>query len=89
MVYLVCELQYKHELGRLNQVLNPGTHPRHCRTINDTVVRTPTEVYVAPVIVPTEVAILGVGKSRTVPVFDEDGQVTRGDMGDLSNLPEI
>ncbi|KAJ5230702.1 hypothetical protein N7489_011410 [Penicillium chrysogenum] len=40
--------------------------------------------YVAPVIVPTEVAILGVGKSRTVPVFDEDGQVTRGDMVNFS-----
>ncbi|OQE20670.1 hypothetical protein PENFLA_c016G10504 [Penicillium flavigenum] len=40
--------------------------------------------YVAPVIVPTEVAILGVGKSRTVPVFDEDGQVARGDMVNFS-----
>ncbi|CAG8876296.1 unnamed protein product [Penicillium nalgiovense] len=40
--------------------------------------------YVAPVLVPTEVAILGVGKSRTVPVFDEDGQVTRGDMVNFS-----
>ncbi|KAJ5972181.1 Lipoamide Acyltransferase [Penicillium vulpinum] len=40
--------------------------------------------YVAPVIVPTEVAILGVGRSRTVPVFDEDGQVTRGDMVNFS-----
>jgi 2-oxoisovalerate dehydrogenase E2 component (dihydrolipoyl transacylase) len=36
--------------------------------------------YVAPVLVPTEVAILGVGRSRTIPVFDEAGQVTRGDM---------
>ncbi|KAJ5871578.1 Lipoamide Acyltransferase [Penicillium soppii] len=40
--------------------------------------------YVAPVIVPTEVAILGVGRSRTVPVFDEAGQVTRGDMVNFS-----
>ncbi|KAJ5942307.1 hypothetical protein N7516_002475 [Penicillium verrucosum] len=40
--------------------------------------------YVAPVIVPTEVAILGVGRSRAVPVFDEDGQVTRGDMVNFS-----
>ncbi|KGO78530.1 Lipoamide Acyltransferase [Penicillium italicum] len=40
--------------------------------------------YVAPVIVPTEVAILGLGRSRAVPVFDEDGQVTRGDMVNFS-----
>ncbi|KAJ5374903.1 Lipoamide Acyltransferase [Penicillium concentricum] len=40
--------------------------------------------YVAPVLVPTEVAILGVGKTRAVPVFDEDGQVTRGDMVNFS-----
>ncbi|KAJ5567424.1 hypothetical protein N7535_006730 [Penicillium sp. DV-2018c] len=40
--------------------------------------------YVAPVIVPTEVAILGVGRSRTVPVFDEAGQVTRGDLVNFS-----
>ncbi|OQD65114.1 hypothetical protein PENPOL_c006G04707 [Penicillium polonicum] len=40
--------------------------------------------YVAPVIVPTEVAILGVGRSRAVPVFNEDGQVTRGDMVNFS-----
>ncbi|KAJ5169553.1 Lipoamide Acyltransferase [Penicillium coprophilum] len=40
--------------------------------------------YVAPVLVPTEVAILGVGKTRTVPIFDEDGQVTRGDMVNFS-----
>ncbi|KAJ5297649.1 hypothetical protein PENANT_c005G01287 [Penicillium antarcticum] len=40
--------------------------------------------YVAPVIVPTEVAILGVGRSRAVPVFDEAGQVTRGDMVNFS-----
>lgn len=33
--------------------------------------------YVAPVIVPTEVAILGVGRTRTVPVFDEQGEITR------------
>ncbi|CAG8918087.1 unnamed protein product [Penicillium salamii] len=40
--------------------------------------------YVAPVIVPTEVAILGVGRSKAVPVFDEAGQVTRGDMVNFS-----
>jgi 2-oxoisovalerate dehydrogenase E2 component (dihydrolipoyl transacylase) len=40
--------------------------------------------YVAPVLVPTEVAILGVGRSRTIPVFDEAGQVTRGDMVNFS-----
>ncbi|KAI1983287.1 hypothetical protein LOZ51_003040 [Ophidiomyces ophidiicola] len=33
--------------------------------------------YVAPVLVPTEVAILGVGKARAVPVFDAAGAVVR------------
>ena len=40
--------------------------------------------YVAPVLVPTEVAILGVGRSRAVPVFDEAGEVTRGEMVNFS-----
>jgi 2-oxoisovalerate dehydrogenase E2 component (dihydrolipoyl transacylase) len=40
--------------------------------------------YVAPVIVPTEVAILGVGRTRTVPVFDDKGDVTRGEMVNFS-----
>lgn len=40
--------------------------------------------YVAPVIVPTEVAILGVGRTRTVPVFDEQGQVARGEQVNFS-----
>ncbi|EEA20355.1 hypothetical protein TMatcc_000341 [Talaromyces marneffei ATCC 18224] len=40
--------------------------------------------YLAPVIVPTEVAILGVGRSRVLPVFDENGQVTKGEMVNLS-----
>lgn len=40
--------------------------------------------YVAPVIVPTEVAILGVGRTRTVPVFDEEGQVGKGELVNFS-----
>ncbi|CAG8004999.1 unnamed protein product [Penicillium olsonii] len=40
--------------------------------------------YVAPVLVPTEVAILGVGRSRAVPVFDEAGEVIRGEMVNFS-----
>ncbi|KAJ5089487.1 hypothetical protein N7532_008171 [Penicillium argentinense] len=40
--------------------------------------------YVAPVIVPTEVAILGVGRTRTVPVFDKEGQVARGELVNFS-----
>ena len=32
---------------------------------------------VAPVIVPSEVAILGMGRARTVPAFDDDGKVVR------------
>ncbi|WEW60704.1 2-oxoacid dehydrogenase acyltransferase [Emydomyces testavorans] len=33
--------------------------------------------YVAPVIVPTEVAILGIGKARAVPVFDAQDNVVK------------
>ncbi|KAH8599037.1 2-oxoacid dehydrogenases acyltransferase-domain-containing protein [Bisporella sp. PMI_857] len=33
--------------------------------------------YVSPVIVEKEVAILGIGKMRTVPAFDEQGQLVR------------
>ncbi|KAJ5570151.1 uncharacterized protein N7459_009581 [Penicillium hispanicum] len=40
--------------------------------------------YVAPVIVPTEVAILGVGRTRSVPIFNEAGQVARGEMVNFS-----
>ncbi|KAH1423181.1 hypothetical protein KXX32_007402 [Aspergillus fumigatus] len=40
--------------------------------------------YVAPVIVSNEVAILGVGKSKTVPIFDEAGQVTKGELVNFS-----
>lgn len=40
--------------------------------------------YVAPVIVPNEVAILGVGRSRAVPAFDDAGQVTKNDMVNFS-----
>jgi 2-oxoisovalerate dehydrogenase E2 component (dihydrolipoyl transacylase) len=35
--------------------------------------------YVAPLIVPSEVAILGVGKAITIPVFDEEGNVVKGE----------
>ncbi|PWY80608.1 biotin-dependent 2-oxo acid dehydrogenases acyltransferase [Aspergillus heteromorphus CBS 117.55] len=35
--------------------------------------------YVSPVIVSTEVAILGVGKAKTVPIFDDEGQVIKGE----------
>ncbi|KAL4892157.1 2-oxoacid dehydrogenases acyltransferase-domain-containing protein [Aspergillus ambiguus] len=40
--------------------------------------------YVAPVIVPNEVAILGIGKSKTVPIFDDEGQVTKGELVNFS-----
>lgn len=40
--------------------------------------------YVAPVIVPTEVAILGVGRTKTVPVFDDAGEVAKGEMVNFS-----
>lgn len=40
--------------------------------------------YVAPVLVPTEVAILGIGRMRVLPVFDEAGQVARGELVNFS-----
>jgi 2-oxoisovalerate dehydrogenase E2 component (dihydrolipoyl transacylase) len=40
--------------------------------------------YVSPVIVPTEVAILGIGRSRTLPVFDEAGQVIKAELVNFS-----
>ncbi|KAH8697544.1 putative biotin-dependent 2-oxo acid dehydrogenases acyltransferase [Talaromyces proteolyticus] len=40
--------------------------------------------YVAPVIVSSEVAILGVGRSRVLPVFDDAGQVTKAELVNFS-----
>ena len=40
--------------------------------------------YVSPVIVDTQVAILGLGKTRTVPAFDETGVVIRKDICNFS-----
>lgn len=40
--------------------------------------------YVGPVVIPTEVAILGIGRSKTVPVFDDAGQVTKADLVNFS-----
>lgn len=40
--------------------------------------------YVAPVCVSTEVAILGIGKARVVPVFDESGEVVKAEMINFS-----
>lgn len=40
--------------------------------------------YVAPVIVQSEIAILGIGKSRTIPAFAENGEVMRKDVMNFS-----
>ncbi|KAL2865465.1 putative 2-oxo acid dehydrogenases acyltransferase [Aspergillus lucknowensis] len=40
--------------------------------------------YVSPVIVTNELAILGVGRARTVPVFGDAGQVTKGEIVNFS-----
>lgn len=40
--------------------------------------------HLMPVLVPNEVAILGIGKSRTMPVFDDAGQVTKGELVNFS-----
>jgi 2-oxoisovalerate dehydrogenase E2 component (dihydrolipoyl transacylase) len=40
--------------------------------------------YVSPVLVPNELAILGIGRARTIPVFDDAGQVTKGEVANFS-----
>lgn len=40
--------------------------------------------YVAPVIVPSEVAILGLGRTRALPRYDEEGRVVRREVGCFS-----
>ena len=40
--------------------------------------------YVSPVLVQSEVAILGVGKARTVPAFNENGEVVKRQVGNFS-----
>ena len=40
--------------------------------------------YVSPVIVSSEVAILGIGKSRTIPAFDDDGEVVKQEVMNFS-----
>ena len=39
---------------------------------------------VAPVLIPGEVAILGIGKSRSIPVFNETGDVVKADVCNFS-----
>ena len=40
--------------------------------------------YVSPIIVQSEVAILGIGKARVVPAFDETGEVVKRTVGNFS-----
>lgn len=40
--------------------------------------------YVAPVIVQSEVAILGIGKARTMPAFGENGEIVKKDVMNFS-----
>lgn len=40
--------------------------------------------YVSPIIVQSEVAILGIGRARVVPAFDSDGGVVRRTVGNFS-----
>lgn len=40
--------------------------------------------YVSPVIVSSEVAILGIGKSRKVPAFDDDGEIVQKEVMNFS-----
>ncbi|KKK17079.1 hypothetical protein P175DRAFT_0465348 [Aspergillus ochraceoroseus IBT 24754] len=40
--------------------------------------------YVGPVIIPNELAILGIGRVKTTPVFDAAGHVTKGELVNFS-----
>ncbi|PLB42485.1 putative 2-oxo acid dehydrogenases acyltransferase [Aspergillus candidus] len=40
--------------------------------------------YVGPVVIPNEMAILGIGKSRTMPVFNDEGQVVPAELVNFS-----
>ncbi|KAL2837899.1 2-oxoacid dehydrogenases acyltransferase-domain-containing protein [Aspergillus pseudoustus] len=40
--------------------------------------------YVSPVIVTNELAILGIGRARTVPAFNDDGEVTKNEVVNFS-----
>ncbi|PGH16249.1 hypothetical protein AJ80_05272 [Polytolypa hystricis UAMH7299] len=69
------------ELRRLSEVARAGKlTPSDLSggTITVSNIGTLGGTYVAPVIVSSEVAILGIGKARTVPVFDDEGNVVKG-----------
>lgn len=68
------------ELGRLQHLAQEGKlAPNDLTggTITISNIGSIGGTYVAPVIVQSEVAILGLGKSRTIPAFGEHGEVVR------------
>ncbi|EGE08609.1 2-oxo acid dehydrogenase acyltransferase [Trichophyton equinum CBS 127.97] len=75
------------ELSRLSEVARAGKlTPADLSggTITVSNIGTIGGTVVAPVLVPTEVAILGIGKIRKVPVFDAEGKVAAGQMMNFS-----
>ncbi|OAL69614.1 2-oxo acid dehydrogenase acyltransferase [Trichophyton violaceum] len=75
------------ELNRLSEVARAGKlTPADLSggTITVSNIGTIGGTVVAPVLVPTEVAILGIGKIRKVPVFDAEGKVAAGQMMNFS-----
>ncbi|KAM5442112.1 putative dihydrolipoyllysine-residue (2-methylpropanoyl)transferase [Microsporum ferrugineum] len=75
------------ELARLGEVARAGKlTPADLSggTITVSNIGTIGGTVVAPVLVPTEVAILGIGKLRKVPVFDAEGKVAAGEMMNFS-----
>ncbi|CZT48297.1 related to branched-chain alpha-keto acid dehydrogenase complex, E2 component precursor (lipoamide acyltransferase) [Rhynchosporium secalis] len=68
------------ELSRLQSLARSGkltTQDLSGGTITVSNIGSIGGTYVSPVIVDKEVAILGIGKTRTIPAFDEEGKVVR------------
>ncbi|KAI5287538.1 hypothetical protein KEM52_001537, partial [Ascosphaera acerosa] len=80
-------LQITEEIRRLSELaraakLDPGHLQGGTFTVSN--IGSIGGLCVAPVIVPTEVAILGIGRTRLVPVFNERGEVVRGETTSMS-----
>ncbi|RJE21322.1 2-oxo acid dehydrogenases acyltransferase [Aspergillus sclerotialis] len=78
---IASEISRLSELGR-NGKLTPADLSGGTITVSN--IGNIGGTYVAPVIVPNEVAILGIGRSKTVPAFDDAGQVTKNDLVNFS-----
>ena len=75
------ELSRLHDLARIGK-LSAGDLTGGTITVSN--IGSIGGTYVAPVIVQSEVAILGIGKARTVPAFGEKGEVVRKEVMNFS-----